>query len=161
MSDVDLTFIFIEILLKQFCYNKSCTEMKNVASFIKARFYWQRDCIKMRKHAATFQANKGYKLAIVIFIPALSFSKWKFVVHLSNVICMETRSYTSLLFILKWITSALSFIWLEPNGKVFTKSFSPVGPVFLISPFLGVPFFLRSRFGVHTRFLGDAMEKVI
>ena len=54
----DLTFIFIEL---------SVLEIKNVASFIKTRFYLKRGCMKMRKHAETFHANKGYKLAIVFF----------------------------------------------------------------------------------------------
>ena len=27
-------------------------ERKNVASFIKARFYWKRACVKMREHAS-------------------------------------------------------------------------------------------------------------
>ena len=40
----------------------------------------------MRKHAEAFHTNKGYKLAIVVFIPTLLFSKYKFVVHFSNVI---------------------------------------------------------------------------
>ena len=40
-------------------------EIKNVASFIKARFYLKRGCIKMRKHAETFHANKGCHLATV------------------------------------------------------------------------------------------------
>ena len=39
-------------------------EIRNVASFIKARFYLKRGCIKMRKHAETFHANKGCHLAI-------------------------------------------------------------------------------------------------
>ena len=29
----------------------------------------------MRKHAETFYANKGYKLAIAVFIPTLLYSK--------------------------------------------------------------------------------------
>ena len=45
-----------------------------VAIFIKTRFYWKQGCIKMRKHAESFHVNKGYKLAIVFFIPALPFS---------------------------------------------------------------------------------------
>ena len=32
----------------------------------------------MCTHAETFHANKGWKLAIVFFIPILSFSKYKF-----------------------------------------------------------------------------------
>ena len=45
----------------------------------------------MHKHVETFHANKGYKLAIAVFIPTLPFSKKKFVVHFSNVICTKTR----------------------------------------------------------------------
>ena len=40
-------------------------EIRNVASFIKTRFYLKRVCIKMRKHAGTFHANRGCNLAIV------------------------------------------------------------------------------------------------
>ena len=35
---------------------------------MKTRFYLKRGCIKMRKQAETFHANKGCKLAIVFFI---------------------------------------------------------------------------------------------
>ena len=34
-------------------------EKKKLASFIKTRFYWQQDCIKMRKYEEMFQVNKG------------------------------------------------------------------------------------------------------
>ena len=50
-------------------------EIKSVASFIKARFYLKQGCVKMRKHAETFDANKGCKLVIVFFIPISLFSK--------------------------------------------------------------------------------------
>ena len=46
----------------------------------------------MLKHAETFHANKDYKLAIVVFGITSLFSKQKFAVHLSNVICTKTRA---------------------------------------------------------------------
>ena len=49
----------------------------------------------MCKHAETFHSNKGYNLAIV-FIPTSPFSKYKFVVHYSNIIFTKTRSCTPL-----------------------------------------------------------------
>ena len=101
-------------------------EIKNVASFIKTRFYWRRCCIKMRKYAETFHVNKCYKLAIVVFIPTPPFSKQKFLVHFSNVICAKMSPCTPLCFIWKWISSTLFLIWHEINDNVF----SPWGPVF-------------------------------
>ena len=53
----------------------------------------------MCKHAETFHANKGYKLANAIFIPTLLFLKSKFVVHFSNVTCTKMRPCTPLLVI--------------------------------------------------------------
>ena len=54
----------------------------------------------MHKHAETFHDNKGYKLAIIGFMPCLSFSKYEFVVHFLKVICTKTKAlHTSLLFI--------------------------------------------------------------
>ena len=48
----------------------------------------------MRKHAETCHANKDCQLAIVFFIPISPFSKWKFTVQFSNVICTKTRPCT-------------------------------------------------------------------
>ena len=108
----------------------------------------------MRKHAETLHANKVCKLAIVVFISTLPFSKSKFVVHFPNVICTKTRSCASLLFIWKWITSKLSFIWLEKNGNAF----SPWGPVFPTGPLFRGSIFISSRVRVRIRdrFLDDA-----
>ena len=64
--------------------------MKNIASFIKIRFYSKQGCIKARKHAETFPTNKYDKLAIVVFIPTSTFQNRKFVVHFSNIICTKT-----------------------------------------------------------------------
>ena len=126
--------------------------MKNIASFIKIRFYSKRGCIKARKHAETFLTNKYDKLAIVVFISTSTFQNRKFVVHFSNIICTKTWPFTPLFFIWKWITSALSFIWLETNGNIF----SPWGPVFPTVPFFRGLFFLRSRFRVL--FLDDPLK---
>ena len=65
----------------------------------------------MQKHVEIFRAKKGYKLAIIVLIPISLFSKQKFVVHFSNIICTKPRPCTSLLYIWKWITS---------NGNVFS-----------------------------------------
>ena len=50
----------------------------------------------MCKHAETFHDNKGYKLIIIFFKPIFPFSKLKFVVHYSNVICTKTKPCTPL-----------------------------------------------------------------
>ena len=74
------------------------------------------------------------KLGTIIFIATLPFSKYKFVVHFSNAIWPKTNPCTPpplLLFIWKWITLALSFIWFEANDNVLTLW----GPVFLTVPF--------------------------
>ena len=55
----------------------------------------------MHKHAKAFHTNKGYKLAIVVFIPTLLFSKYKFVVHFSNVISNENETFHSPSFYMK------------------------------------------------------------
>ena len=65
-------------------------KIENAASFVKISFYGTRGgCIKMRKDLETFHANKGYKLAIAVFITILPFSKKKLVVHFSNVISQK------------------------------------------------------------------------
>ena len=52
----------------------------------------------MWKPVETFQNNKGCKLAkVVVFIPTLPFSKYKFVVHLSNIAFTKMRPCTPLL----------------------------------------------------------------
>ena len=53
----------------------------------------------MRKHAETFHTYKSCKLAIVIFIPTLPFSKHTFAIHSSNVIWTKMSSSTLLVFI--------------------------------------------------------------
>ena len=71
-AQCDLTFVLIELseTLNSFVKIRLVFEIRNVASFIKTRFYLKRfylkrGCIKMRKHAETFRANKGCNLAIV------------------------------------------------------------------------------------------------
>lgn len=46
----------------------------------------------MHKLVETFHANKGYKLAIAIFISTSTFQNRKFV-YFSNVIYMKTRIF--------------------------------------------------------------------
>ena len=59
----DLTFIFIKLSEKRSSFVKIrlVLETKNVASFIKTRFYLKGDCTKMREHAETFHANWAAK----------------------------------------------------------------------------------------------------
>ena len=123
----DLPFAFINLseTAHSFANIHAALKIKNNDSFIKTRFYWKRGCIIMRKHAKTFHTNKGYKLAIAVFI--LTFSKQNFVVHFSNVICTKTRPCTRLLFVSKLISSALSFIWYETNGNVFSLVINILG----------------------------------
>ena len=66
----DLTFIFIKLsgTANSFVKIRLMLEVKNIASFIKARLYSKRGCIKMRKHVKMFCAGKGYKLAYVVFL---------------------------------------------------------------------------------------------
>ena len=73
----DLIFIFIELLESANSFVKMCLvlEIINVTTFIKTRFYWKQGSIEMCKHAETFHANKGYKLANVVFIQTSLFSK--------------------------------------------------------------------------------------
>ena len=140
----DLTFIFIGLSETSDSFVKihQVLEIKSVASFIKTCFYWKRGCMKMHKHAEMFHAKKCYKLAIVDNLTWL-FSKWKFVVHFSNVICTKTRPCPSLWFICKWITSTLSFVWLETNGNVLSS---------WCTIFSADPFFLRSSAQVPCNF---------
>ena len=79
----ELIFNFIEIseTLNNFVKMYLVLEIRNVASFIKTRFYWKRDCIKMRNQAETFYPSTGCKLTIVDFIPTSAFSKQEFWVH--------------------------------------------------------------------------------
>ena len=66
-----ITFaVFIEFLEKNynFVQIRQVLEIKNIASLTITCFYWKQGCIKMCKHVQKFDVNKGYKLAIVIFI---------------------------------------------------------------------------------------------
>lgn len=100
----------------------------------------------MRKTFLINAANKGYKLTFVVFMLTLSFLKWNFVLHFSEVIFIKTRSCARVLFIWKWIRSVLSFIWYEVNSNIFSLS-SLVFPT--------DPIFLKSNVGVRVRFLYD------
>ena len=67
----DLTVIFIEPseTINSFLKVRLVLQIKNVANVIKTRFCLKRGCIKIRKHAETFHANKDCKLTIVLSIP--------------------------------------------------------------------------------------------
>ena len=105
----------------------------------------------MRKHAEMFHCSKSYILTTVVSIPTSSFSKYKFVVHVSNVICSKGGlahpyfSYEN--------ESLMNHIWLEKNGNVS----SPCGADFPTDLFLRSPFFLGSRVRVRVLFLDDAV----
>ena len=92
----DLTFILIKLSEKRSSFVKIrlVLEIKKVANFIKTRFYFNEGCTKMREHGERFHANKGCKMAIVFFIPVSLFSKKKFRVQISNVICTKTCPWT-------------------------------------------------------------------
>ena len=110
----------------------------------------------MLKHAETFHANKGCDMAIVFFIPISLFSKYKFSVQFSNIICTKTKPSTPQLFIWKWITSTLSFILLEKDGNVL----GPWGQVFWRGPFFRGLVFLSGP-GSASRCGFDTMHKTI
>ena len=79
----------------------------------------------------------GCKLAIIVFISTSPFSKYKFLVYSSSVICTKTRPCTPIPT-QKWITSTFSFLQHQTNGNVFR----PWGPVFrsgTFSPRSGLP----------------------
>ena len=60
-----VTFNFIEISENPNSVLKIglVLEVKEFDSLIKTRFYWKRDCKKVRKHVETFHAHNSYKLA--------------------------------------------------------------------------------------------------
>ena len=95
----DLTFTLIKLSEKLISFVKTrlVLEIKSVASVIKTRFYLKGGCTKLREHAETFHANKGCKMAIVFFIPISTFSKKKFRVQYSKVICTKTTCPSTLL----------------------------------------------------------------
>ena len=119
----DLTFILIELSekLNSFLKIHLVLEIKNVASFITTRFYLKGGCTKMREHAETFHANKGCKMAIAFFIPISPFSKKKFRVQFSNVICTKTWPCTQLHFIS--YTFILHYIELIEGCRCFLSTY--------------------------------------
>ena len=122
----DLTFIFIKLSEKRSSFVKIrlVLETKNVASFIKTRFYLKGDCTKMREHAETFHANMGCKMAIFIFIPVSPFSKQKLKVQFSNVICTKTCPFTLLHFIFH--TIILHYIELIEGCRCYPFTYQKV-----------------------------------
>ena len=113
ITQCDLAFILIELSekLNSFVKISLVLDTKNIASFIKTRSYLKGGCTKMCKHAETFHANKGYKMAIVFFIPFSLFPKKKFRMQLSNVICTKTWPCTLLHFIFQtFILHYIEFI---------------------------------------------------
>ena len=85
----------------------------------------------------TFHANKGFKLAIVVFILTSPFSKQNFAVHFSNVIYTKAVPCSPLRLL---TTSTLSFIWLDTNDNVSSPR-GPVSPTGLF--FMGSGFFFQ------------------
>ena len=115
----DLTFILIKLSekLSSFVKISSVLKIKNFGSFIKTRFYLKGGCTKMREHAETFHANKGCKMAIVFFIPISRFSKKKFRLQFSNVICTKACPSTLLHFI--FYTFILHYIELIEGCRCY------------------------------------------
>ena len=123
--------------------------MKNVATFIKTRFYRKRgrfyrkrSCIKMCKHAETFHANYGGKFAIVIFIPVSPFQNRNLGCTFQTLFARKVGlahpyfwDYSRAFIWPLWPTRL--FIWLEKNGNVFSlwDPFLPTGPLFRESVF--------------------------
>ena len=71
----DIAFIFIEIpeTANSILKIPLIFEIKNVARCIKTLFYWKQVCMKVRKHAETYHANKSYPLPIVYLYQFLCF----------------------------------------------------------------------------------------
>ena len=107
---------------------------------METRFYWNWCCIKIFRQAKTFNANKGCKLAIFAFIPISPFSKCKFLVFFSNVICKKTRPFTPyFLYANEWLQNFLSLIMKQMTTFLgievrFLSQFQSLslGPIFRV-----------------------------
>ena len=119
----DLTFILIELSekLNSFLKIHLVLETKSIASFITTCFYWKGGCTKMREHAETLHANTGCKIATAFFVPISLFSKKKFTVQFSNVICTKTWPCTQLHFISH--TFILHYIELIEGCRCFPSTY--------------------------------------
>ena len=119
----DLTFILIELSekLNSFLKIHLVLETKSIASFITTCFYWKGGCTKMREHAETLHANTGCKIATAFFVPISLFSKKKFTVPFSNVICTKTWPCTQLHFISH--TFILHYIELIEGCRCFPSTY--------------------------------------
>ena len=53
--------------MESFSRMKDILKIKTVTNFIKTRFYWMQDCIKMCKYAESFNTNKGFYIDFLIF----------------------------------------------------------------------------------------------
>ena len=119
----DLTFILIELSekLNSFLKIHLVLETKIIASFITTCFYLKGGCTKMREHAETLHANTGCKIATAFFVPISLFSKKKFTVQFSNVICTKTWPCTQLHFISH--TFILHYIELIEGCRCFPSTY--------------------------------------
>ena len=119
----DLTFILIELSekLNSFLKIHLVLEIKNVSSFKTTRFYLKGGCTKMREHAETLHANTDCKIATAFFVPISLFSKKKFRVQFSNVICTKTWPCTQLHFISH--TFILHYIELIEGCRCFPSTY--------------------------------------
>ena len=68
----------------------------------RSYFHKNRSLLKISRRkneltCGTFHTNKCYKLAIIVSMPISLFSKYKFVVHFSNITCTKIRPCISLL----------------------------------------------------------------
>ena len=122
---IGLTFICTELseTLKSFVKIRPVPEIKSVGSFIKTRFYWKRGCIKMVCRAEKVPYISGLKSANCLIYTNFVVFKIENCSTLFKLYLHEYKICTLLLFIWKWITSTLSFIWNEKNGNIFILSF--------------------------------------
>ena len=111
----------------------------------------------MRKHAETFHANKDCKLIIVYSISISPFSKEKFRVQLSNVICTKTGPSIPLLPLLLYENQSIRHC-LSYDLKRMAMVLVLEVQVFQGVRFVEDPFFLSSRARVRVRFLDGAQN---
>ena len=95
--------------MESFSRMKDILKIKTVTNFIKTRFYWKQDCIKMCKYAEPFNTNKGFYIDFLIF----NIEIWG--IFLKPYLGKNDALLT-LAFISKWTILILSFIWHETNG---------------------------------------------
>ena len=100
---------------------------------MKTQFYCKRGYIKIRKPGETFHGNKATNW-LLLFSYQLRCFQSRNLWYTSQTLFAPKRGLAQPFFIWKWITSALSLIWLEINDYVF----SSWGSLFAMSLFFGI-----------------------